>query len=109
MEKKKHKPQPSTAASISAEEAQVQPSAEPVAVPVARTPGLLHVRHYVLLNIVFDAFCLLQLIIARIVIRDTRGMYFFFALLMIGFLLVSVFDFAYDRITHRRAVPIEQS
>ena len=55
------------------------------------------IREYVLLNVIFDAFCLLQLLLVRVFLSETRGLYFFFALLMIGFLLVSVFDYFYDR------------
>lgn len=61
------------------------------------TPQLFRVRDYVLLNLIFDLFCILQLILARAVLRETTGLYFFFGLLMVGFLLVSIFDYFYDR------------
>lgn len=49
------------------------------------------------MNLLFDAFCILQLVIVKVVIRETRGLYFFFGLLMLGFLVVSIFDYVYDR------------
>ena len=55
------------------------------------------VRQYVLINLVFYIFCIVQLLPVQFVLRETRGLYFFFGLLMFGFLVVSVFDFLYDR------------
>lgn len=90
--------------------AAVQPAAKEPASPAAVVPPaeaavqtqgapdrLFSIGEYVLLNAVFDAFCLLQLLLVRVFLKETRGLYFFFALLMIGFLLVSVFDYLYDR------------
>jgi len=54
-------------------------------------------RDYILLNLFFDVFCVVQLVLVRLFIRETRGMYFFFVMLMLGFLIVSVFDFFYER------------
>lgn len=61
------------------------------------SPTQLRPRDYVLLNVLFDAFCLVQLVLARLILRETRGLYFFFAVLILGFLLVSVFDYLYER------------
>lgn len=52
---------------------------------------------YLVANLVFMAFCALQLVLVKAVIGETQGLYFFFAVLVIGFLLVSVFDYSYDR------------
>ena len=52
---------------------------------------------YLVANLVFMAFCALQLVIVKAVIGETQGLYFFFAVLVIGFLLVSLFDYSYDR------------
>jgi hypothetical protein len=59
--------------------------------------GPFSIKAYVIMNVIFDGFCVLQLLLARIFIHETRGLYFFFCLLMIGFLAVSAFDFLYDR------------
>lgn len=68
------------------------------AVPVEPVnPELFSLKQYLLMNAIFDAFCIAQLIIVKVVIRETRGLYFFFALLMLGFLAVSIFDYVYDR------------
>ena len=64
---------------------------------VSQNPELFSIKQYLVMNLVFDAFCILQLIIVKIVIRETRGLYFFFGLLMLGFLVVSIFDYVYDR------------
>lgn len=52
---------------------------------------------YLIANLVFMAFCALQLVLVKAVIGETQGLYFFFAVLVIGFLLVSIFDYSYDR------------
>lgn len=54
-------------------------------------------RDYLLLNVLFDAFCIAALVVVRITVHETRGLYFFFGLLMFGFFAVSVFDYLYDR------------
>ncbi len=66
----------------------------------ARQKGVnerMALRDYVLMNVYFDVFCLVQLILVRLFLRETRGMYFFFGMLMIGFLLVSIFDYLYEK------------
>lgn len=64
---------------------------------VLRTSPKLSAGQYVVLNAVFIAFCIVQLLIVKLFIHDTRGMYFFFGLLIAGMALVSVFDFLFDR------------
>jgi hypothetical protein len=60
--------------------------------------GKVTLKGYVLLNLMFDAFCILQLLFIRFTLHETRGLYFFFGLLMVGFLVVSVYDYVYDRL-----------
>jgi hypothetical protein len=55
-------------------------------------------KGYVVMNVLFDVFCILQLLFIRFTLNETRGLYFFFGLLMIGFLVVSIYDYAYDRL-----------
>ena len=90
---KRKQPKPAAAATAAPSTA-IRATAEPAR--PADLPGaperLFSIGEYVLLNVVFDAFCLLQLLLVRVFLRDTRGLYFFFALLMIGFLLVTIFD-----------------
>ncbi|MGI8908544.1 MAG: hypothetical protein ACR2IE_18875 [Candidatus Sumerlaeaceae bacterium] len=62
------------------------------------TDGKLTLRGYVLLNLTFDGFCVFQLLFIRFTLHETRGLYFFFGLLMLGFFIVSVYDYAYDRL-----------
>jgi hypothetical protein len=58
---------------------------------------LFSVGEYALLNVLFDTFLVIQLILVYVFVHETRGLFFFFGLLMVGFLLVSVFDYFYDR------------
>lgn len=83
------------------------PPPEPEAVDAPRR--LFSVAEYLLLNVVFDLFCIVQLVIVRVVLRETRGLYFFFALLMLGFFAVSVFDYIYDRLTARSAQAVPET
>jgi hypothetical protein len=55
-------------------------------------------RGYVVMNVLFDVFCILQLFFIRFTLHETRGLYFFFGLLMLGFFVVSIYDYAYDRL-----------
>jgi hypothetical protein len=100
MAKKKRRDDASSAPA-SAAPAVVEPAAAGGAEVAVAGTDLFSVKQYVLLNVVFDAFCILQLVLCRVFIRETRGLYFFFGLLMIGFLLVSVFDYVYDRLATR--------
>jgi hypothetical protein len=77
---------------------QARPDSEPALVPEkAAVGGPFTFRQHVLMNVVFDCFCVVQLFVARMAIKETRGLYFFFGLLMVGFLIISIFDYAYDR------------
>lgn len=55
-------------------------------------------RDYFILNLLFDAFCVLQLLFIRVSVSEVQGLYYFFGLLMAGFLCVSVIDYVYDRL-----------
>lgn len=58
----------------------------------------LTVRDYVVMNLVFDAFCVVQLIIVSLLLRDFAGLYFFFGFLMCAFLIASIFDYFSERL-----------
>jgi len=75
---------------------------EPSASNIPVLEASLSFREYLLLNLIFDAFCIVQLVLARLFIRETRGLYFFFAMLIIGFFLVSMFDYLYERSLARK-------
>lgn len=67
--------------------------------------GKLTVKGYVLLNLIFDAFCIFQLLFIRFTMHETRGLYFFFGLLMVGFFVVSIYDYVYDRLVPAQPEP----
>lgn len=48
---------------------------------------------YIVINAFFAAFCIAQLVIIRLILRDFAGLYFFFGFLMISFIIVSAFDY----------------
>jgi len=60
------------------------------------------VRGYVILNLCFWAFCVVEILIVRWWLKDIQGVIFFFLLLAIGFTAVSVYDGLYDRMTLKR-------
>lgn len=101
--KKQSRTQPPKAAQASAPAAVPESETAKPAVTDTRVDRLFSVREYLLLNVIFDAFCVLQLVLVRLFLRETRGLYFFFGLIMIGFLLVSIFDYFYDRMSVRTA------
>ena len=99
---------PSPAEQSSAEKARVEPGAIPDTAqcdaeaiafdpPLASPAVRFGLGSYVLLNVIFDAFCLLQLLLVRNRLGEQRGLYFFFGLLMVAFLIVSIYDYLYDR------------
>lgn len=75
----------------------IEPGEDPAAQYAEPAVVKFTVRQYVLMNLLFLAFCVIQLLLARYFIRETRGLYFFFGLLASGFAAVSVFDYLYDR------------
>jgi len=60
-------------------------------------PQLISLRGYLLMNAAFAGFCILQLLFIRFTLNESRGLYFFFGLLIIGFAVVSAYDYIYDR------------
>lgn len=58
----------------------------------------LTIRDYLVMNLIFDAFCVVQLIIVSLLLRDFAGLYFFFGFLMCAFLIVSVFDYFSEKL-----------
>lgn len=58
----------------------------------------LELKDYVFLNLIFYAFCIVQLIIVRLLLRDFAGLYFFFGFIMCAFLVASVFDFVAEKL-----------
>jgi hypothetical protein len=73
---------------------EVQTRAEVALEPVNPFP----VQGYLILNAVFWAFCILEIIVVRIWLKDIQGVIFFFILLAVGFSAVSVYDWACDRL-----------
>ncbi len=55
-------------------------------------------KTYILLNLIFWAYCAIQLLVLKWLLRDVAGLYFFFAVLASAFTVVSIYDFLYDRI-----------
>lgn len=55
------------------------------------------IMEYIIMNVIFDGFILAQAALVMSFMRETRGLYFFFGLLMVAFFVVSVFDYVYDR------------
>lgn len=76
--------------------------AEPARSPLApeapaEEPRRFTLAQYAVMNAVFAVFLVIQMVLVQVFVRETRGLYFFFGLLMAGFVLVSVFDYLYDR------------
>ena len=68
-----------------------------------RPAPAFRVKHYLAWIGLVIAFCVVQLLVVRFVLGETQGVYFFFSLLVTGFVLVSVFDYLYDRHIDRPA------
>ncbi len=58
---------------------------------------LFPLKGYIILNIIFYLFCALQLFIVKKAGGETEGLFFFFGVIAIGFTIVSIFDYLYDR------------
>jgi hypothetical protein len=65
----------------------------------------LDLKDYVLLNALFDGFCVVQLIVVRLLLPDMLGLYFFFGFIMMAFLMVSAFDYMTGRFSAGVAAP----
>ncbi len=64
----------------------------------AASSNRLGFNDYLMLNLVFFAFCIIQLIIVRLLLPDFAGLYFFFGFLMCAFSVASVFDFLCEKL-----------
>jgi len=67
--------------------------------------GLFPLKGYIILNVVFWVYCVIQLVIVSWLFRDIVGLVFFFVVLGVGFTLVSIYDYTYDRIRYKRSRP----
>ena len=52
---------------------------------------------YVILNLLFWAFCVLQYAVVRVVTHEKLGLGFFFLSLALGFTVVSIISWCFDR------------
>lgn len=59
----------------------------------------LSVKNYIILNLIFWAYCAVQLLVLKWLLQDVAGLYFFFAVLAGAFTVVSIYDYLYDRLT----------
>ena len=55
-------------------------------------------KGYLILNIIFWVYCIIQMLVLRWLFRDTIGLFFFFTVLGVGFTLVSAYDYIFDRV-----------
>lgn len=60
---------------------------------------LFPLKGYIILNLIFWGYCLIQLAVLKYIFRETIGLIFFFIVLGAGFTIVSAFDYIYDRIS----------
>jgi hypothetical protein len=56
---------------------------------------------YLVMNALFYGACLVVLFFVRMGLQETRGLWYFFGLIMISFSAVSLYDFAYDRLSRK--------
>jgi hypothetical protein len=62
---------------------------------------LFPLKGYLILNLIFWAYCILQLAVLSWIFKDVVGLIFFFIVLGVGFSLVSAYDYIYDRIAYK--------
>ena len=55
------------------------------------------VKGYVIINLIFWAYCLIQFFVVKWLMDDVTGLIFFFVVLAIGFTVVSIYDGLYER------------
>lgn len=53
---------------------------------------------YIIVNVVFIAFCFLQFAVIKFITGEQIGLFFFFSAIITGFVLVSVFMYVYDTV-----------
>lgn len=54
-------------------------------------------KGYVIINLIFWAYCLIQFFVVKWLIGDMTGLIFFFVVLAVGFTVVSIYDCLYER------------
>jgi len=69
---------------------------------------LFPLKGYLILNGIFWAYCLIQLLVLLWLFRDIVGLIFFFVVLGVGFTLVSIYDYTYDRIAYKKSLKKEE-
>lgn len=69
---------------------------------------LFPLKGYIILNLIFWAFCIAQILALRWLFKDSIGIYFFFTVLGAGFTIVSIFDCVYDRLAARIHHPSDE-
>jgi hypothetical protein len=75
-------------------------SPEIIPAHLPETPATpLTVFQYLMMNAIFYSLCLIILLFVRLTMQETRGLWYFFALIMVSFTLVSIYDFLYDRLS----------
>jgi|GEM_PF-2626534 len=66
--------------------------------------ALFPLKGYLILNAVFWAYCLIQIVALTWLFKDIVGIVFFFVVLGIAFTLVSVYDYSYDRLVSGKKI-----
>ncbi len=61
--------------------------------------GRFPFKGYVIINLIFWAYCLIQFLVVKWLIGDITGLIFFFVVLAVGFTLVSIYDGLYERLS----------
>ena len=62
-------------------------------------------KGYVFINLIFWAFCAIQILVLKWMIRDLAGLYYFFGILAVSFTIVSIYDYVFDTIYEKRSLP----
>jgi hypothetical protein len=68
---------------------------------IIEADGLFPLKGYIILNVIFWLFCILQMGALKWLYRDAMGIIFFFIFLPVGFTLVSIYDYVFDRIASK--------
>ncbi len=63
---------------------------------------LFPIKGYIILNLIFYAFCFFQVLIVHKAGGESEGLFFFFLTIALGFSVVSIFDALYDRYRYRK-------
>lgn len=74
-------------------EAQSAPQLEP--------PERFSITDYLIVNGLFLGFLVVMYLLVRVLFRDSGGLLFFFVVLGLGFIAVSIYDYLFDRLYHK--------